>query len=105
MFSCKRGREVVDPVDGEVLAEGKVVGLGVAERDFDMQTEEYARNRTKDSLIQPQHIRDFGARKEEDARWLLEQARRATGRRKFICLCNSNFADKATKNYGSHHAQ
>lgn len=81
MVSCRKGREVVDPVDSEILMERKVLGLGVAERDFDMQTKQYARNKTNESLRQPQHIRDFGARRGEDARWLLEQA----GKGRYVC--------------------
>jgi hypothetical protein len=40
-----RVREVVDSVAGEILLEGIVLGLGVAERDFDIQVEQYARNK------------------------------------------------------------
>lgn len=60
-----KGRDVVDCMDGEVLIEGRILGLGVAERDFDIQTEQDARNRAKESLRQPQRIRDFGARREK----------------------------------------
>jgi hypothetical protein len=63
-----RGREVVD---SGILMEGIVLGLGVAERDLDIQVEQYARNKTNESPIQPQHIRDFDARsgKTQDGCW------------------------------------